>query len=701
MEKVYNFDLAGKNLNVNIGKMAGQANGSCLLTYGDTMILVTATASKEPRAGIDFFPLSVDYVEKSYSVGKIPGGFIKREGRPSEQAVLNSRLIDRPLRPLFPEGYRNDVQIIASVLSVDPDCSPEIIAMIGSSIALSISDIPFAGPTASVLVGLVDGEYIINPNNEQRENSKMHLVVSGTENAIMMVEAGADIINEKEVLEGILFAQDSIKEICKFIKDIQEDIGKEKMEVKLHLPSDDIVKKVETIGKDDLVNAMRIVDKTKRNEALDLAKAKIHESLDEEYPEEISFISDSIDAIIGEEFRRLITKDKIRPDGRKFDEIRQLTSNAGLIPRTHGSGMFTRGETQVLTLLTLGSSSDVQVVDDLGEEDSKRYIHHYNFPPFSVGDTRPMRSPGRREIGHGALAEKALLPVIPSEEEFPYTIRLVSEVLSSNGSSSQASVCGSTLALMDGGVPIKAPVAGIAMGLIKEDDDISILTDIQGLEDHLGDMDFKVAGTKEGITAIQMDIKIDGIDKRVLEDALEKARLARLQILDNITDTISEPRAELSKYAPLIFIINIKPEKIGEVIGGGGKTINKIIETTDVKIDIEDDGKIFIVAEDKKSADKAIAMIEEITKEAQVGEVYNAKVVKIMNFGAFVELFKGTEGLLHISQISTKRINKVEDVLKVGDRIEVKVTGIDDQGKISLSHKALIKDREKEMESKK
>ncbi len=696
MEKIFNYKLAGKDLNISIGKVAEQAGGSCLLRYGDTVILATATSSKKPREGIDFFPLSVDYEEKLYSVGKIPGGFIKREGRPSEKAVLTSRLIDRPLRPLFPEGYRNDVQVITTVLSVDQEDSPEIIAMIGSSIALSISDIPFDGPTAAVLVGLIDGEFIINPNSEERDRSEIHLVVSGTEEAIMMVEAGSNEVSEKDVLDGIMFAHKEISQICKFIKNITNEVGKEKRAFDVFKPDQDLEQKIIDYGKDKLINAINTVEKQERQENIDQASEEISEKFLEEYPEDKKTILQVIDSIIKNEVRRLIVEENIRPDSRKLDEIRKLTSEVGLIPRTHGSGLFTRGQTQVLTIATLGTNSDAQMVDGLGEEESKRYMHHYNFPPYSVGDTRPMRGPSRRDIGHGALAEKALIPVLPSIEDFPYTIRLVSEVLSSNGSSSQASVCGSTLSLLDAGVPIKSSVAGIAMGLIKTDDKVAILTDIQGMEDHLGDMDFKIAGTKDGITAIQMDIKISGIDRDILEEALEDAKKARLSILDNMNQAIANPREELSTYAPKIYTMQINPDKIRDVIGPGGKVINKIIDETGVKIDIDDDGKISIAAEDTESGNEAIKIIENIVREVEVGEIYLSTVTKITNFGAFLEIFNGKEGLLHISQIANERINKVEDVLKVGDELLVKVMEIDKQGRINLSRKVLLEDDKEE-----
>ena len=692
MEKTYTMDLAGSQLKVTIGKVAEQANGACLVQYGDTVVLVTATSSSKPREGIDFFPLSVDYEEKMYAVGKIPGGFIKREGRPSEKATLSARLIDRPLRPLFPEGYRNDVHIVATVLSVDQDHSPEIVAMIGSSIALSISDIPFDGPTGSVEVGYIDGKYIINPNEEERNNSKINLSLAGTKTAIMMVEAGAQEVSESEMLEAILEGHEVIKDICEFVEEISSEVGKEKAEYEVFKADEEIVAKVKDFGKDLLVNAIREKDKVVREENTEKAKEAIREHFVDLMEEHSKDISAAIEEIEVTEIRRGILEEERRPDDRKLDEIRHLSSEVSVLPRTHGSGLFTRGQTQVLSIATLGAISEEQVIDGLGDDKPKRYIHHYNFPGFCVGDTKPSRSPGRREIGHGALAERALLPVIPDSEVFPYTIRVVSEVLSSNGSSSQASICGSTLALMDAGVPIKAPVAGIAMGLIEEDGVIKILTDIQGLEDHFGDMDFKVAGTRKGITAIQMDIKVEGIKKEILETALDRAKDARFEILDHLATTIEKPREELSKYAPIIHMISIDPERIGEVIGAGGKIINKIIEQTGVKIDIDDDGKISILSDSDEKAKEAIAIIEDIVKEIEVGEVYLGKVKKIVKFGAFVEIKKGTEGLLHISEIAHERTNNVEDVLKVGDSIEVKVIDIaKDTGKISLSRKALIK----------
>lgn len=696
MEKVFSREIAGREMRVTIGKVAEQANGAALVEYGDTVVLVTATASKKPREGIDFFPLSVDYEEKMYAVGKIPGGFIKREGRPSEKAILTARLIDRPLRPLFPEGYRNDVQVVATALAVDQDNQPDIVAMVGSSIALTISDIPFDGPTGSVFVGMVDGEYVINPTEEQRAKSKIELNLAGTKSAIMMVEAGAKIVSEEEMLGAILKGHDEIKNICEFIEEIQREVGKEKAQYEVFKPDEEIKEKVIAFGKELLVEAINQEDKIIREEKTEEAKDKIYEHFNEELEEFGKDIDAAIESIEVEEVRRGIIEEDRRPDGRALDEIRPLSSEVGLFRRTHGSGLFKRGQTQVLSITTLAGLSEVQVIDGLGDDTPKRYIHHYNFPPYSVGDTKPMRGPGRREIGHGALAERALIPVLPTEEEFPYAIRVVSEVLSSNGSSSQASVCGSTLSLMDAGVPIKQPVAGIAMGLIEEHGVIKILTDIQGLEDHFGDMDFKVAGTREGITAIQMDIKVEGIKKEILEEALEKARIARLQILDNIEATIDKPREKLSPFAPIIYIILIDPEKIGEVIGSGGKVINKIIEQTGVKIDIDDDGKVSVISNDHEKAQEAIDIIEGIVKEVEIGDIYNGKVKKLMKFGAFVEIKKGTEGLLHISEIDHKRTEKVEDELKVGDSVVVKVIDVDEQGKISLSRKALIPKPEKD-----
>lgn len=698
MEKKFHYNLAGRDLIVTVGKFAEQASGACMVQYGDTVTMVTATQSKKPREGIDFFPLSCDYEEKLYAVGKIPGGFIKREGRPSEKAILTSRLIDRPIRPLFPDGYRNDVQVVATVMSVDQDNSPEITAMIGSSIALSISDVPFMGPTGSVQVGLIDGKFIINPNSEEREISDLNLVVAGTKDAVMMVEAGANFVSEEVMLNAILTGHDEIKKICSFIEEIVQDCGKEKVNYLVFMPDKEVEERVRTLATEKLSQALNTVDKAERDQKVDLVKEETIIALSEEFPEFTKDIKEVLDSIIKEEVRRLITEEGIRPDNRKLDEIRNISSEVGLLPRAHGSGLFNRGQTQVLTIATLGAAGDVQIIDGLGEEESKRYMHHYNFPAYSVGETRPMRGPGRREIGHGALAERALEPVLPSEKDFPYTLRLVSEVLSSNGSTSQASVCGSTLALLDAGVPIKAPVAGIAMGLIKHNENVAILSDIQGLEDHLGDMDFKVAGTKDGITAIQMDIKISGIDEPILKEALERARIGRLHILSKMEETISVHRDDLSPYAPRIHTLQINPDKIRDIIGPGGKIINKIIDETGVKIDIEDDGRVAIVSNDGEGSKRAIEMIMNIVKEVEAGEIYLGKVTKIMNFGAFVEVLNGKEGLVHISQLAKERVNKVEDVVKVGDEILVKVMEIDPQGRINLSRKVLLKDEPKEEE---
>jgi polyribonucleotide nucleotidyltransferase len=696
-EKVFKYMLAGRELKVTTGKIAELTNGSCLVQYGDTVIMANVTASKEPRQGIDFFPLSVDFEEKLYSVGKIPGGFIKREGKPGEKAILTSRLIDRPLRPLFPKGYRNDVSVTVTVLSVDQDCSPEIAGMIGSSIALSISDIPFDGPTGAVNVGLINNEFIVNPNSKERETTELNLTVSGTKEAIMMVEAGANEITEAKMLEAILYAHEEIKKICDFINEIKAEVGKEKKTDYVKFVCDEAIEQEIREYANPIINEAIIVeDKLERQDRIDNFKAQAKEIFLEKYPENESDIDDALYTIIKEKVRENILVRGIRPDNRKIDEIRKITCEVGLLPRTHGSAIFTRGQTQVLNVATLGVSSDEQTLDGISEETSKRYMHHYNFPSYSVGETRPSRGPGRREIGHGALAERALEPVIPPVEVFPYTIRLVSEVLSSNGSTSQASVCGSTLSLMDAGVPIKAPVAGVAMGLMKEGDNVVVLTDIQGMEDFLGDMDFKVAGTKEGITAIQMDIKVHGIDKNILTDALEKARVGRLFILDKMLACIDKPRAEVSKYAPKIISMNINPDKIRDVIGAGGKVINKIIEETGVKIDIEDDGSVLIAAENVEAAYKAKKIIEGIVKEIEVGEIMLGKVVRLAAFGAFVELTDNKDGLLHISQISDKRVAKVEDVLNVGDEILVKVIEIDNQGKIKLSRKDALKETEKE-----
>ncbi len=691
-ERIFTTEVAGRKLTIETGKYAQQAGGSCIVRCGDTAVLVTATASAKPREGIDFFPLSCEFEEKMYAVGKIPGGFIKREGRPTEKAVLTSRLIDRPLRPLFPKNYRNDVQVIATVLSVDQDIPPAVYAMIGSSVALSISDIPFAGPTAAVVVGMVDGEYILNPTLEQMEASRLNLTVAGTKDAVMMVEAGAKELSEDEMLEAILFAHEEIKRICAFISDIQAEIGEEKQVIAPEEHDEDFDAKVTEAVKERVEWSLDTFDRYEREARQEQIKQDAFEAFGEEDPEKIKRIDGIIYDLTKQVVRRKITQQGVRPDGRKTTEVRPIWSEVGILKRPHGSGVFTRGQTQVMTILTLGSMSEVQSLDGLSPEHCKRYMHQYNMPPYSVGETRMMRGPGRREIGHGALAERALEPMIPDEETFPYALRLVSEVISSNGSTSMASVCASTLALMDGGVPIKKPVAGVAMGLIKdtENDSVTILTDIQGLEDFLGDMDFKVAGTKDGITAIQMDIKIKGIDREILTRALAQAKEGRMHILGKMMETIDQPREHLSEYAPKIVCFTINPEKIGEVVGPRGKTINKIIAETGVTIDIEDDGKVYICTPDQEAADQARKMIEGIVKEIEVGEVYLGKVVRIMPFGAFVELLPGKDGMVHISKLARERVEKVEDVVNIGDDILVKVIEIDDKGRINLTRKDLL-----------
>lgn len=696
MENIFEYELAGRKLKLTFNKLANLANEACLVEYGETAVLAVATASKEPRDGINFFPLGVFYEEKMYAVGKIPGGFIKREGRPSEKATLTSRLIDRPLRPLFPKGFRNDVQVVTTVMSVDQDCSPEITAMIGSSAALTISNIPFDGPTGAVNVGLIDGEYIVNPNSEQRELSQLDLTVSGTKDAIMMVEAGANILSEKVVLEAILFAHEEIKKICEFIEGIRDEIGKKKLDIELFKPLEEIEKEIIEYCDSKFEETLIIEDNIERQEKIDQIKKETTEVFEEKYPDNTKDISEVLYVLVKKYIRKNILKNGVRPDNRKIDQIRTITCEVGVLPRTHGTGLFTRGQTQVMTVATLGVNSDMQIIDGISEEENKTYMHHYNFPGYSVGETSPLRGPGRREIGHGALAERALIPVLPDKESFPYTIRLVSEVLSSNGSTSQASVCGSSMSLMDSGVPIKAPVAGIAMGLMKEDEDVAVLTDIQGLEDFLGDMDFKVAGTEAGITAIQMDIKVHGIDKEVLTKALEQARIGRLFILGKMNSCIDKPREEVSKYAPKIIYMKVAPDKIREIIGPGGKVINRIIEETGVKIDIEDDGSVMIAATNPEAGNKAKAIVEGIVKGVEVGDVYLGKVSRLMKFGAFVEIANGKEGLLHISKISDKRVDKVEDVLSIGDEVLVKVIEIDKQGRINLSRKDAMKDKENE-----
>lgn len=697
MYKTYSTILAGRKLSVEIGRVAELANGAVIIKYGDTVVLVAVTASEKPRDGIDFFPLSIDYEEKLYSVGKIPGGFIRREGKPTEKAVLTARLIDRPIRPLFPKDYRNDVGIVATVLSVDQDCSPEIAAMIGSSVALSISDIPFNGPTGAVSIGLIDGKYIVNPNAEEREKSELALTVSSTKHKVMMIEAGANEIDDNTMYDAIMLAHQENIKIAEFIENIAKEIGKEKHSYIEHTIDQELYSKIVEIITDERMETAVFTDlKQVRDEQISQLKEEVFSKLLQDFDgdDEISYISNIEEAIYKyekETVRRMILKDHKRPDGRGLEDIRKLTAEVDILPRTHGSAIFSRGQTQVLTVTTLGSIGEAQRLDGLDDEVSKRYIHHYNFPSYSVGETRPSRGPGRREIGHGALAERALVPVIPSEEEFPYAIRLVSEVLSSNGSTSQASVCGSTLSLMAAGVPIIRPVAGISVGLVtgKSDDEFVLLTDIQGLEDFFGDMDFKVAGTEKGITAIQMDIKIDGLTPEIIKQSLLKTNEARQVILNDVMlKAIDKPRKELSKYAPKIGFLKIEPEKMSEVIGPRGKTINKILEETGVeKIDTEDGGKIFIVSSEQAKIDRAISIINAVVKTPEIGQIFTGKVVRIMNFGAFVEIAPEKEGLVHISKIAKERVEKVEDVLKIGDEIIVKVIEIDEQGRINLSRK--------------
>ncbi|MEE0547427.1 MAG: polyribonucleotide nucleotidyltransferase [Peptococcaceae bacterium] len=689
------MSLAGRELSIETGHLAKQANGAVLVRYGDTVVLVTATTSKEPREGVDFFPLTVDYEEKMYSVGKIPGGFLRREGRATEAATLSARLIDRPIRPLFPKGYHCDVQIVATVLSVEADNEPDMCAMIGASAALHLSSAPFMGPIAGVSVGMIGDEFIINPTEKQREESRMHLSVAGTFDAIMMVEAGAKEVPEEKMLDAIMFGHEEIKRIVAMIEEFRADalaegIAQNKIEVEpIELPAD-IVADVEKIAHDEMKEALQIVNKQQRDEAVSAVKEKAVESLIEKYPEQEEDLRAALEAMMKQIVRKLITLEYKRPDGRAITEVRPLTCEVDLLPRTHGSAVFTRGQTQILSVTTLGSLRDNQLLDGLENVDSRRYLHHYNFPPYSVGETRPMRGPGRREIGHGALARRALEPVIPSEEEFPYTIRVVSEAIESNGSTSMGSVCGSTLSLMSAGVPIKKPVSGVAMGLIHEGDEFVVLTDLQGLEDALGDMDFKVAGTKDGVTALQMDIKISGINRAILKQALAQAYDGRMFIMDAMLKAIPEPRKELSPYAPRVEQLKIDVDKIKDVIGSGGKTIKKIIELTGVEIDVEETGVVHVLSTDAEAAQRAIKMIEDIVKEPEVGEIYEGTVVKIMDFGAFVNILPGKDGLVHISQLDKKRVNKVEDVVHVGDKVRVKLVEIDKQGRLNLSMKALM-----------
>ena len=679
-------------MTIETGAYAEQAGGSCLVRCGDTAVMVCATVAKTARDGVDFLPLSVEFEEKMYSVGKIPGGFIKREGRPTEKAILTSRLIDRPLRPLFPKGFYNDVQVIATVMSVEQDIQPDVLAMNGASIALSISEAPFMGPVGAVSVGYVDGKYILNPNSEQRDKSRIHLTVAGTKDAVMMVEAGANEVTEEEMLKAILFGHEHIKKIVAFISEIAAEVGKEKCEVEVYKPDETLAERVREYAFKNMVWALDTFDRKEREARTTQVKADTIARFEEEFPGSAKDIDNILYGFTKEIVRDKIINKGIRPDGRSYTDIRPIWCEVGLFARTHGSAVFTRGQTQVMSVATLGAMGDGQTLDGIGEEEFKRYIHHYNMPPYSVGEARMMRGPGRREIGHGALAERALVPVLPTEDEFPYAIRVVSEVISSNGSTSQASICASTLALMDAGVPISKPVAGVAMGLIKdeESDNIVVLTDIQGLEDFLGDMDFKVAGTRDGITAIQMDIKIKGIDEQILTRALAQARDGRMFILGKMLETLDASRAELSKYAPRIIRFTIDPEKIREVIGTGGKTINKIIAETGVKIDIEDDGRVFIASPDSEAATLAKKMIEDIVRDIVVGNVYLGKVVSILPIGAQVELKPGKKGLVHISKLANRRVEKVEDVVSLGDEILVRVIDIKPDGKIDLTRKGLL-----------
>ena len=680
--KIFKTEIGGREVSVEIGAYCGQANGSCLIRCGETVVLTNATMAKTPRDGIDFFPLGVDFEEKMFAVGKIPGGFKKREGRPSDKAIPTSRLIDRPIRPLFPKGCLNDVAVVATALSVDKEIPPEVFGMLGSSIALSISDIPFAGPTASVVVGYVDGKYIINPTPAEREKSKLHLSLAGTKDAIMMVEAGANIISEKEMLDAILFGHEEIKKIITWIEGIQEACGKAKQEVHLYLPSDEVKAAVFEWADKKMDYVLDTFDRTEREARDDALNKEAIEHFADIFPDDLSSVGDALYALKKVKVRAKILDKGIRPDGRSLTEIRPIWCEHGILPRVHGSAVFTRGQTQALTTCTLGTISEVQKLEGLDDDNYKRYMHHYNMPPYSTGEAKPAKSPGRREIGHGALAERALEPVLPDELEFPYAIRTVSDILSSNGSTSMASVCGSTMALEDAGVPIKAPVAGIAMGLIKDDETgrVAIMSDIQGLEDFLGDMDFKVAGTKDGITAIQMDIKIKGINEEILRTALEQARQGRLFILNKMAECIAEPKKELSKYAPKIIRFNIDPDKIKDVIGSGGKVINKIIDETGVKIDISDDGMVFIACEDIDRAERAKAIVLAIAKDPEVGDVFEGPVVRILQFGAFVNIAPGKDGMIHISKLSDKRVEKVEDVVNIGDRVKAEVIKVMKEG---------------------
>ena len=705
MKKVYDLDFYGKKISVETGELAKQSNGSVLVRSGESVVLTTSVMSKNP-INADFFPLMVVYQEKLYSVGKIPGGFIKREGRPTDNATLSARLIDRPLRPMFADGFRNDVQVINTVLSVDPNSSPEMMAMFGSSLSLCISDIPFDGPIAGVVVGRINGELVINPSEKELENSDINLIVAGSKDAINMVESSCSEVGEDEMIDALMFGHEAIIKLVEFQEMIAKEIGKEKVEVELVKLDSNLVEEVNEFAKEDMHNAVQVKEKLKKYEAIDKVVESTLNHFEEKYnghddlEKLLSNVKKIAHDIEAEAVRNLIVKDKIRPDGRAMDEIRDLSASIDLLPRTHGSSVFTRGETQALAVTTLGALNEHQIIDGLGIEDQKRFMLHYNFPPFSVGETGRYGPPGRREVGHGALGEKALLQVLPKEEEFPYTIRIVSEVLESNGSSSQATICAGCMSLMAAGVPIKAPVAGIAMGLIKDGEDYTILTDIQGLEDHMGDMDFKVAGTKDGICALQMDIKIKGVTKEILKESLENAKKARLEILDFMTSVIPSPRTEVSKYAPKTETFKIKPEKIKEVIGRGGETITKVIQESSnvesvndknaIKIDIDDEGNIILYHSNKEVITKALDMIKDLTKEVEKGEIYSAKVVKVEAFGCFVELWPGTEGLVHISHLAKERVEKTEDVVKVGDEILVKSLGYDNRGRLNLSRKEAI-----------
>ena len=699
MSDILSTMVAGREMKVEFGKIGMLSNAAIFMSYGDTVILTNVNASEQPREGIDFFPLSVEYEERLYSVGKIPGGFIKREGKPTDGAILKGRAIDRSLRPLFPKGYRNDVQVICTVVSVEKDNLPEILAINAASTALCLSSIPFTTPVGAVQVGLVDGELVINPNTKEREKSKLALTVCSTKDRVMMIEAGGDEIPEDKMIEAIKFGFEACQPIVKFQEEAMEKMGKVKDVPELYHPSEEVEADLRAFASEMVKEAMYITDKDERNAAIDKVNEKINEEFGEKYADKLGDIKEVLYAMQKEVVRNMLLNEKRRPDGRAFDEVRPISCEVGILPRTHGTGLFTRGLTQVMTVATLGSIGDIQILDGI-EDDTKRYMHHYNFPGYSVGEVKPLRGPGRREIGHGALAERALEPLIPSEEEFPYTIRLVSEVLSSNGSTSQASVCGSTLALLDAGVPIKRPAAGIAMGLITSPDlkEEAVITDIQGIEDFFGDMDFKVAGTVEGITSIQVDTKIKGMSFSIIENAIRDARKARVMILGKIADCIPEPRKDVSIYAPKTSVINIDPEKIKDVIGAGGKVINKIIAETGVKIDIKEDGTVFVSSEDHEGVKNAIKIIEGLTKEVKVGEVYLGKVTKITTFGAFVEVLPNKEGLVHISKLDKNRVNKVEDVVSVGDEILVKVIEIDNQGRINLSRKDALLEKEAENE---